>query len=179
MESKRMLVVPDRSLGGVWHGGCPKDISRKLRINCQVCTFLGSAPSTMCLQSIIMESKRMLDLPERSLGGFFYGGSLQDKSRKLHINFQVSTLLESLPTPGFSRASSMCHLWSLRGCWKFLSGVLVVFDMVDVSNTSRKLRINFQFSTCPGNSPSPMCLQSVIMESKRTLEVLDRSLGGF
>ena len=27
------------------------------------------------------------------------------------------------------RASS----WSLRGCWRFLSGVLVAFDMVDVS----------------------------------------------
>ena len=39
--------------------------------------------------------------------------------------------------------------------------------------------INFQISTCLGSAPSPMCLQSIIMESKRTLEVPGRSLGGF
>ena len=26
LESKRMLEVPERSLGGFWHNGCPKDI---------------------------------------------------------------------------------------------------------------------------------------------------------
>ena len=52
---------------------------------------------------------------------------------KLHIHFQVSTLLESASSPGFSRASSKCHYWSLGGCWRFLRGVLLVFDMVDVS----------------------------------------------
>ena len=31
--------------------------------------FLGSAPSPMCLLSVIMESKRTLEVPERSLGG--------------------------------------------------------------------------------------------------------------
>ena len=41
-----------------------------------------------------------------------------------------------------------------------------------------KLSNDFQKSTCPGDLPSPMCLQSVIMELKRTLEVPDRSLGG-
>ena len=73
----------------------------------------------------------MLEVPERSLGGFWDGGCLKYTSRKLHINFQVSTLLGSGPTPGFSRASSKCHPWSLWGCWRFLRGVLVVFDMVD------------------------------------------------
>ena len=94
-----------------------------LYINFKISTFLGSAPPSVYLQSIIMESKRTLDVPERSLGGFCDGGCPQGTSRKLHINLQ--------------------------------------------------------FSTCPGQSPSHMCLQSVIMESKRTLEVPDRSLGGF
>ena len=110
LESKRTLEVPERILGGFWYGGCLKNTSRKLHINFQFFTFLGSAPSSMCLQSVIMES------------------------RKLHINFQIfSTLLESGSTPGFSRASSKCYPLSLWGCWRFLRGVLVVFDMVDVS----------------------------------------------
>ena len=116
MEYKRMLVVPERSLGDFWHTGCTLDTSRKLHINFQISTCLGRAPSPMCLQSAIMESKRTLDVPERSLGGLWDGGCPQDTSRKLHINFQVPTLLESLPTLRFSRASSMCHPWSLRGC---------------------------------------------------------------
>ena len=87
----------------------PKDASRKLHINFQIFTFLGSAPSSMCLQSVIMES------------------------RKLHINFQIfSTLLESGSTPEFSRASIKCYPWSQRGCWRFLRGVLVAFDIMDV-----------------------------------------------
>ena len=57
-------------LVGFDNGGCPQDTSRKLRINFQVSTFLGSAPSPMCLQSVIMESKRTLEVPDRSLGGF-------------------------------------------------------------------------------------------------------------
>ena len=70
MESKRTLVVPESSLGGFRHNGYPKDISRKLRINFQVSTLQGSVSSPMCLQSVIMESKRTLEVPERSLGGF-------------------------------------------------------------------------------------------------------------
>ena len=98
IESMRTLEVPDRILGGVWNGGCPKDISRKLHINFQVSTFLGSAPSPspMCLQSVITESKRTLEVPERSLGGFWDGGCPRDLSRKLHINFQVSTVMGSV-----------------------------------------------------------------------------------
>ena len=118
-----MLVVPERNLCGSGHGGCPKGTSRKLHINFQISTCLGSAPSPMCLQSVIMEFKRTLEVPLRSLGGFCQGGCPKDTSRQLHINFQVSSLL--------------------------------------------------------GSAPSPMCLQSVIMESKRTLEVPERSLGGF
>ena len=69
-ESERTLEVPERSFYGFRHGGYPKDTSRKLRINFQVSTCLGSALSPMCLQSVIMESKRTLEVPERSLGGF-------------------------------------------------------------------------------------------------------------
>jgi hypothetical protein len=93
MESKRTLVVPERSLCGSGHVGYPKDTSRKLHINFQISTFLGSAQSSMCLQSIIMESKRMLVVPERSLGSFCHGGCHKDIPRKLHINFRISTLL--------------------------------------------------------------------------------------
>ena len=135
------------------------------------------------LQSVIqvssLESKRLLEVPERSLGGFPRGGCLNDTSRKIHINFQVSTVLESGLTPGYSIATSKCHPWSLRGRRKILRGVLVVFENVDLSRiTSRKLRINLKISTCPGNAPFPMCLQSIIMESKKTLEVPDRGRGG-
>ena len=98
LESMRTLEVPERSFGGFWHGGCLKDTSRKLHINFQISTCLGSASSPMCLQSVIMESKRMLEVPERSLGGFWDAGYHMDTSRKLHINFQVSTLPESAPS---------------------------------------------------------------------------------
>jgi hypothetical protein len=70
MESKRTLEVPGRGLVGFCYGGCLKDTSRKLCINFQISTCLGSAPSPMCLRSVIMESKRTLDVPDRSLGGF-------------------------------------------------------------------------------------------------------------
>ena len=67
------------------HDGCLKDTSTKLHINF---FFLWSAPSPMCLQSVIMEFKRTLEVPERSLGGFWHGGCLKDTFRKLHINFK-------------------------------------------------------------------------------------------
>ena len=41
------------------------------------------------------------------------------------------------------------------------------------------LHINFHISTLLGSATSPMCLQSVSMESKRTLEVPERILDGF
>ena len=93
LESKMMLEVPERSLGSFRHNGCPKQTTRKLHINFLISTYLGSGPSPMCLQSIIMESKRMLVVPERSLGSFCHGGCHKDIPRKFHINFQISTLL--------------------------------------------------------------------------------------
>ena len=97
---------------------------------------LSSSPSPlslspMCLQSVIMESKKTMEVPDRSLGSVWHEGCPKDTSRKLHLNFQVSTFLKSGLPPGFSTASSKCHPWSLRGLWKFLGGVLVAFDMVD------------------------------------------------
>jgi hypothetical protein len=133
LESKRTLVVPERIFDSFWHNGCLKDTSRKLHINFHISTFLGNAPSPMCLQSVIMESKRTLEVPERSLGCFWHNGWPKDTSRKLHINFQFYTCPGSAPTPGFSRASSKCHPWGLRGRWWFLRGFLVVFDIMDAS----------------------------------------------
>ena len=54
--------------------GFLKDTPRKLHINFHISMFLGSAPSSMCLQSIIMEFKGALEVPERSIGGFGHGG---------------------------------------------------------------------------------------------------------
>ena len=70
VESKRTLKVSERSLGGFCDGGCLKDTSRRLRINFQISTCLGNAPSPMCLQSVIIESKMTLEDADRSLGGF-------------------------------------------------------------------------------------------------------------
>ena len=95
LESKRILEVPKMSLSSFWNNGCPKDTSRKLHINFHIYTSLGSTPSSMCLQIIIMESKRIMAVPERSLGGFWYGGCPKETLRKLHVNFQISTFLES------------------------------------------------------------------------------------
>jgi hypothetical protein len=49
----------------------------------------------MCLQSIILESKRTLGVPERSISGFWHNGCHTNISWKLHINFQISTCLGS------------------------------------------------------------------------------------
>ena len=133
MESKRTLEAPERSLCGVWHNGCPKDTSRKLHINFQISTFLESGLTPGFSRASSKEFKRTLEVPERSLGGVWHNGRSKDTSRKLHINFQISTCPGSAPTPGFSRASSKCLPWSLRGCWWFLRGVLVVFDIMDAS----------------------------------------------
>ena len=58
--------------GGILHNGCPTDTSRKLHINFHIFTFPGSAPSSMCLQSIIMECKMTLVVPDRNLGGLWH-----------------------------------------------------------------------------------------------------------
>ena len=96
----------------------------------------GKCFNSWVLRSIIevssMGSKRTLVVPGRSFGSFWHNGCLKDTSRKLYINFQFYTCPESAPTPGFSRASSKCHPWSLRGRWWFLRGVLVVFDIMNV-----------------------------------------------
>ena len=84
-----VLVVFDiMAVHRIHRGGCVS--------NFQISTYLESAPSPMCLQWIIMESKRMQEVPERSLGGFWHNGCPKDTTRKLHINFQISTILECL-----------------------------------------------------------------------------------
>ena len=95
LKSTRMLKVPERSVGGIWHIGCPKETLGKLHINFHIYTILESTPSLRCLQSIIMEPKRMLEVPERSLGGFWHTGCPKDASRLLHINIQIYTLINA------------------------------------------------------------------------------------
>ena len=89
-----------------------------------VSTFLGSVPSPMCLQSIIMESKRTLDVPERSLGGLWDGGCPQDTSRKLiyihKVAFFVSVCVcEEKMAPSH---------WSMR----FMQVILPVLSLVRI-----------------------------------------------
>ena len=102
-----------------------------MHINFQFSTCLGSAPSPMCLQRVILESMRMLEVPERSFGRFRHGGCLKDTSRILQGS--CISIFRSLPVWEVhhllcvSRASSC----SLKGRWRFLRGVLVVFEMVD------------------------------------------------
>jgi hypothetical protein len=55
-----------------------------------------------------------------SFASFWHNVCPKDTSMKLYINFQISTFLESGPTPVFSRASSKCHPWSLWGRWWML-----------------------------------------------------------
>ena len=88
------------------HKGCPKDTSRKLRINFQISILMESGQTPGFSRASSKESKRTLEVPERSLGGFEHKGCPKDILRKLRIKFQISTLLESGQTPGFSRASS-------------------------------------------------------------------------
>ena len=71
-ESKRFLVVPERSLGGFRHNEYPKYTLRKVCINFQISTFLGSGPTLGLSRASSKESKRTLVAPERSLGGFWH-----------------------------------------------------------------------------------------------------------
>jgi hypothetical protein len=79
----------------------------------------------------------MLEVFERSIGGFDIMDFL-----KLHINFQITTFLQSGPTPGFSRTTSKCHPWSLRGRWRFPRGVLVVVDIMIVPRIQQRICIS-------------------------------------
>ena len=122
----------------------------------------GKLSNSWVLQSVIqvssLESKRMLGVLERSLGGFLYNGCLLYISMKLHINFQISTFMESCPTPGFSRASSKCHPWSLRGRWGFLRGVLVVFDIMDVPNIHPGRSVSIFRALAAWEMPNLLCV---------------------
>ncbi len=76
-----------------------------------------------------MESKWTLEVPGRSLGGF----DIIDDPRMYKVCYRSSIKIQAmwkvLHLLCVSRASS----WSLRGCWRFLRGVLVVFEMLDAS----------------------------------------------
>ena len=71
-ESKRTLVVPERSLDGFWHNEYPVYTSRKVCINCQIFTFLRSGLTPGFSRASAKESKRTLVVPERSLDGFWH-----------------------------------------------------------------------------------------------------------
>ena len=122
MESKRTLVVPERSLCVFWHGGCPNDTLRKLQIN------FWEGLHLLCVSKVSSWSLRW---QWWFLRGVFVVFDMVDAPR-VHQGSYIS-IFRSLPSGAvlhllyFSRASS----WSLRGRWWILRGVLVVFDMVD------------------------------------------------
>ena len=131
MESWRMLVVPERSLGGFWHNGCTKDTLRKVYIHFYISTCLGIAPSPMCLQRGSSWSLRGR--------WWFLRGVLMvfDIMDVFYIRqwsyisiFRSLPALELLHLLCVSRGSS----WSLRGRWWFLRGVLMVFNILDFPN---------------------------------------------
>jgi hypothetical protein len=76
-------VVPDRRHGGFWHNGCHTNTSRKLHINFQISICLGSGPSTLCLHNVIMESKRTVEVPDRSLNDFLTGRGVPEITLRL------------------------------------------------------------------------------------------------
>ena len=71
----------------------------------------------------------MLKVPEKSLGGFYMVDTPCIHKRSFISIFISLPSWEVLHLLCVSRASS----WSLRGGWRFLKGVLMVFDTVDVS----------------------------------------------
>ena len=147
-----------------------------LCINFHISTLLGSAPSPMRLQSVLTESKRTLEVPDRGLGGFWHTVCPKDTSRRIFEMVDVSrihqgscvSIFKFLPAREIlhllcvSRASS----WSRRGRWRFLTGVSVVFDMVDVSGIHEGSYISI-FISLPSKKVvqrpgSPECPPSVI-----------------
>jgi len=133
LESRTTLVVPERSLGGFWHDGCLKDTLRNLYINFHISSYLESGPtprfskvSLKChpwslrgrwwfLREVLVVCD-ILDVP------YIHPG------RSVSI-FMALAAWEMSNLLCVSRTSS----WILRGRWWFLRGVLVVFDMTDVS----------------------------------------------
>ena len=111
LESKRTLYVPERSLG---RGYSPS-------IKFKVTTFPGSAPSSMCLQSVIMESKRTLEFLTWVLVVLVMVDVSRIQQDSCVYIFKSLRAWEVLHFLCVSRVSS----------WRFLTGVLVVFDMVD------------------------------------------------
>jgi hypothetical protein len=73
------------------------------------------------------------------------------------------------------------HPRSLRGSWRFLRGVLVVFDIMDVPRIHKGSYVSIFTSLHSWEVvylTAGFCRASS-KESKRTLEVPERSLGGF
>ena len=87
--------------------------------------------NSLVLQSIIqvssLESMRTVEVPERSFGGFDMVDAPRIHQGKYISIFRSVPAWEVLHLLCVSRASS----WSLRGRWRFLKGVLMVFEMVD------------------------------------------------
>ncbi len=133
------------------------------------------AREVLHLLCVILESKRMLQVPEWSLVFDMVDAPSIHQGSYISI-FRSLPAWEVLNLLCVSRASA----WSLRGRWRFLGGVLMVFDILDVSRMHQGSYISI-FKCLPSckELKSPMCLRSVILESKNTIAVPERNLGGF
>ena len=106
------------------------DTSRKIHIKFQISTILERGLTPGFSRASSKESKRTLVVPERTLGCYGHNGCHQDIWRKLHINFQISTFMESgLTSMGggdihLIQIYQVCNLHKsncLRNLW-FLNG---------------------------------------------------------
>ena len=138
----------------------------ELCIKLKISAFQGKEITPSFSWALSKESKRMLVVFDRNICGFWHSEHPVYTSRNVCIKFQISNFRGKGPTPGFSRASSKCHPWSLRGhCW-FLRWGLVVFDLLDVQRIHQGNYISI-FRSLPSWKAiqllgSPECHQSVI-----------------
>ena len=137
-----LLVVPERSLGGFQHNGCPKDTSRKLHIYFQISTIHERGPTP----GVSGVSSKCHPWSLRGFWRFLRGvlvvTDIMDAT-EIHQGsyrsiFRFLPSWEVLHRLCGSRASS----WSLRGRWWFLRGVFVVFKIIYVSRIHHRSYIS-------------------------------------
>ena len=122
------------------------------------------------------KSKRMLEVPDRSLVVF----DIRDVPR-IHKRSYVS-LFRVLPSWKLVKllGSPERHPRSLRGRWRFLRRVLVVFDIMDALRIHQGRYVSIFRSLPSWEVLHLLCVsRASSKESKRTLGVPERSLGGF
>ena len=89
-ESKRTVVVPDRSISWFWHKQCFRYIIMCVCIDFEVLMQPWRPPSPTCLHFVILESWRTLEIPDRSLSWFWHNECSRYILLLVYIELQVS-----------------------------------------------------------------------------------------